>query len=460
MRKYIVLLWSMIVASSLTSVYAVQEYADGFCAHYSYSVECYAHRNKVSGKVDAFVQQTTSSLEEYPAAYQLLRLRDLDDKLAGHQQYYANTHWEYLILLLRHGFVWSIAELEEEVMTISVPQDYLDAQLEIFDTKDEFLRLIRRRIVSQMVDHGFDGFVQLPYGVTDASWLVTTDPSTGVVYASTPIYEDDLLDHYLRKHFADLPELWLSWLETQDVILSPSIYHNRKGAIHLFKTTEDLAAIWYGLVSHRVRTNNDADYRRANIATAFDQIWHVRVLNPGDELSYMQDSNFDPGAQQLYQDGFVIFLDEEVEDYGGWLCGGSTAIYQWIVTNTALARPALRNHSKRYHHLYDAQIDGQQITTPGIDSTIYSNSLDLRLRNISNHPVILVSNFEWWYGEAEEVFTVWYPSDKGWVNYVGSRPYHATLNIAGWWSKKVIWECHTWNINGTERESCYKEIKS
>ena len=47
----------------------------------------------------------------------------------------------------------------------------------------------------------------------------------------------------------------------------------------------------------------------------------MRVLNPGDEISYMEDSNFDPQAQQLYEDGFVIFLDEEVEDYGGGLCG-------------------------------------------------------------------------------------------------------------------------------------------
>lgn len=120
----------------------------------------------------------------------------------------------------------------------------------------------------------------------------------------------------------------------------------------------------------------------------------MRVLNPGDEISFMQDSNFDPGAQQLYQDGFVIFLDEEVEDYGGGLCGGSTAIYQGIVTNKSLSRPALRNHSKRYHHLYDATIDGELISTPGIDSTIYSNSLDLRLRNTANHPIILVLNYE------------------------------------------------------------------
>jgi len=78
----------------------------------------------------------------------------------------------------------------------------------------------------------------------------------------------------------------------------------------------------------------------------------------------MQDSNFDPSEQQLYEDGFVIFLDEEVEDYGGGLCGGSTAIYQGIVTNKSLSRPALRNHSKWYTHLYSATIDGEWVDTP------------------------------------------------------------------------------------------------
>ncbi len=86
--------------------------------------------------------------------------------------------------------------------------------------------------------------------------------------------------------------------------------------MYLFKNTEDLQALGYEVVSHRTRTNTDAGYRRKNIATAFSEIGHVRVLNPGDEISYMEDSNFDPYEQKLYEEGFVIFLDEEVEDYG------------------------------------------------------------------------------------------------------------------------------------------------
>jgi hypothetical protein len=32
--------------------------------------------------------------------------------------------------------------------------------------------------------------------------------------------------------------------------------------------------------------------------------------------------------QEKYKTGKAIFLDEEIESYGGGLCGGSTAIYQ------------------------------------------------------------------------------------------------------------------------------------
>jgi hypothetical protein len=42
----------------------------------------------------------------------------------------------------------------------------------------------------------------------------------------------------------------------------------------------------------------------------------------------LRDSNFDNDSQQLYRYGKAIFLDEEIDAYGGGLCGGSTALYQ------------------------------------------------------------------------------------------------------------------------------------
>ncbi len=451
-RAGYLLLFASLFFGSIVSAQTTQDYADGFCSHYEYSVDCYTHRAGVERKVNTFATNLISGLESQPASYALVRMRDLDDQLAEYQTYYGGTHREYLILLLRNSFYGYLLEVEEEVDTISLTADYLQSQWTASADQDAYMSQMRRLLLSQLVDRWFDWFVQEPYGVTDTSGLLLADVGSDAVFVQTPLLATDPLDMYLQQHFGDMEDI-------QDIALPPSMYRDWAGQIHLFKSTQDLEALWYTLVSHRTRTNNDEAYRRTNIATAFDEIGHVRVLNPGDEISFMQDSNFDPGAQQLYQDGFVIFLDEEVEDYGGGLCGGSTAIYQGIVTNKSLSRPALRNHSKRYHHLYDATIDGELISTPGIDSTIYSNSLDLRLRNTANHPIILVLNYEWWAGETEEVFTVWYPSDRWYVKHVSSRPYSTTLNVKWWGSRKVNGECHTWNINWQERESCYKEVK-
>lgn len=428
------------------------DHKNGFCSHYEYSQACYDHWDKVSEKVDRFVATMITQIQAQPVSLGYARLTALDDQLQEAVAMYAGTHWQSLILHLREQFAPYLLQMEEEILTISVSAQTVQWVWDISATKDEFLVLMRRTMLRGLIEQWFDGFINLPYKDLDTSWLISADLATSSVYVSSPVYEWDALDLWLMSQYP-----WFD-LQARDVVLSPSTYGTRKWQVHLFKTTEDLEALWYELVSHRTRINKDEGYRRTNIATSFDQIGHVRVLNPGDELSFLEDSNFDPYNKQLYQNGFVIFLDEEKEDYGGGLCGWSTAIYQWIVTNAWLSRPKLRNHSKWYHHLYDAQIDGQAIATPGIDSTIYSSSLDLRLRNETDHPMVLVLNYEWGYDEQEEVFTIWYSTDRGSLTYKWSRPYYTSLNTKNW-AKKVTWQCHTWDINGEERESCYKEVK-
>jgi len=446
----------------LSSVFGLQatyaqntSYEDSFCSYYSYTVECYSYRSRAEEKIEGFVEVYTMRMESKNPAQALPKLRAMQEEIQNAIQFYEGTHWEFLIRFFADQFVAPIQELEYELSSISIDQQFINEQLKSAVSKDEFLETMRTMVISQLIQSGYDGFNQRPFGTADNSGLLN-DGYADQVFVSTPIYQDDVLDLYLNDQLRDVV---LGDTMDADLMISPSVYNAWKWKVQLFKNTEDLEALGYQVVSHRVRINSDTGYRRANIAQAFNQIGHVRVLNPGDEISYLEDSNFDPYTQALYEDGLVINMDEEVEEYGGGLCGGSTAIYQWIVTNKALSRPALRNHSKRYHHLYDATIDGQLINTPGIDSTIYSNSLDLRMKNIANHPVILVSNYEGGMGEEEEVFTIGYASDRGSITYVWSRPHYATLSVAWWWSKSVVGECHTWNINGTERESCYKEIK-
>jgi hypothetical protein len=55
------------------------------------------------------------------------------------------------------------------------------------------------------------------------------------------------------------------------------------------------------LVSHRARINTDAAYRRHNIDTALEQFGSVRVISPGEELSFLEEINYDPQEQELYK---------------------------------------------------------------------------------------------------------------------------------------------------------------
>jgi hypothetical protein len=219
--------------------------------------------------------------------------------------------------------------------------------------------------------------------------------------------------------------------------------------------------LWYEIISHRTRVNKDASYRRENIARAFSHIGHVRVLNPWQTISYLIDSEFDPEEQVKYLEWKAIFLDEEVDEYGWWLCGGSTAIYQWSFLNTWLEFVS-RNHSKWYSSLYTATINGQEQQVPGIDSTIYAPYLDLKLTNKRTYPILVVMNYDGSLGWTEEVLTLSPNKNDRWTYYV-SEVTPRTFQLRQWWAlwtwtRSVLWWCYTRYVHGEEKVSCYKEI--
>jgi vancomycin resistance protein YoaR len=43
---------------------------------------------------------------------------------------------------------------------------------------------------------------------------------------------------------------------------------------------------------------------------------------------------------------------------------------------------------------------------PGIDSTIYSPNLDLKVTNTASYPILMVMNYDGEYGATEEIFTM------------------------------------------------------
>jgi hypothetical protein len=339
-------------------------------------------------------------------------------------------------------------EIREKVESISLSPKRIRSLRSTYANDTEFLHAVRQYVVLRLVANWFTKFVSKPYGqlsgiYVDINWQYIVDQ----------INQKDDLDLYLSRRW----RMHKSW-----TIKNTSFYLSPKDiatfwSLYLFKNKEDLDVLWYSLVSNRERINTDVAYRRFNIKTAFEQIWPVRVLMPGESLSFLKDSNFDMEHKKIYKRGKVIASDIEVDDYGGGLCGAATAIYQWSVTNSWLAIQ-MRNHSKRYKNLYTATIDGQLHALPGIDATIYSPSLDLIITNNRPYPIIFSMNYDgtlkWW----ESVFTLWKASDRGSLEYVGRRNFNTILHVQWGEPKPVVWQCHTRLINAKTQERCYKEI--
>mgnify|MGYP002083917467 CR=1 FL=1 len=340
-------------------------------------------------------------------------------------------------------------EIREKMETISLSPTLIRSLRSTYVNDAQFLHAIRQYIIPRLVATWFTKFSSKPYGQSTGLY-VDTD---GQFYVDPITLRDDL-DAYLASR-------WKTNKQTDAKNIS--LYFTPKEIdklwfVYLFKNKEDLEKLWYTLVSNRERINTDVEYRRFNIKTAFDQIGPVRILMPGESLSFLEASNFDMDVQQLYKWGKVIASDEEVDDYWGGLCGAATAIYQWTVTNSGLGIK-MRNHSKRYKNLYTATIDGKRQDLPWVDATIYSPSLDLVLTNTKSYPIILSMNYDGTYKWLESVFTLWKAGDTGSLEYVGKRNYTATLNVKWGWTRAVTWQCHSWLINGKKQERCYKEIK-
>ena len=283
-------------------------------------------------------------------------------------------------------------------------------------------RRLKQIFIRQLISQWYTGFVTTPPIVITLSW-------SSYVW-SWRVWRSDSLDIAISQ------SVW--------PIISISIDPTRR--INLFQSYEDLQVLWYVITSSRSRINRDTAARRHNISQSFEQIWPTRVININEKFTFLDKSNYDPGEQKLYQKWYVIKWDEEIPEYGGWICWASTAIYQWIVSNRAIWVIQARSHSNRYRNLYPATIDGIYIKTPGIDSTVYAWSLDLVFRNISDYPIILVTNYDGVFKSKEDVFVLSMPADKGSIQFV--KQY-----------KKWKLDCYDWLINTKKRSSCFKAIK-
>jgi len=220
--------------------------------------------------------------------------------------------------------------------------------------------------------------------------------------------------------------------------------------VYLFRNEYDLRALWYKVTSRRERIARDARVRVANIATAFCEFGHVRIINATGSLSFFGNIGYDPLVRQRYAMWNGIVWTDIVSVYAGGICGASTALMQSFLTNRAIAFLEQRNHTKRFHTLYDAFIDGQMITIPWLDASVYEWLIDFRIQNISSYPLISLIHYyphaSW--GMVESLFTL-ARDDQRW-SIVFQRDFRDPVSNL---------PCYEWLRNDDQKIiSCYREV--
>lgn len=311
----------------------------------------------------------------------------------------------------------------------------------------------RSLFVRQLINQWFTWFVTIPYPSSGNNALISSG-IWNIYTVSTIITWTDMLDTYLE----DIQKK-NTFSGKQIFTIPKSEWWNRTG-IYLFKNTGDLSDIGYQVISHRSRHNTDKEYRRYNISKSFELFHHVQIILPGETFTFLDAAQYDEYEQKNYKIWYVIVDWKEIKEYGGGICGASTAIYQWILTNRSLERTHLRPHTKRFSSLYPATINGEYITTPGIDSAIYAGQIDLHFRNISKHPTILVANYDGDYNGEEQVFSLWYSYEQGSFKFLHGGYIRHDEPAKEWTGiNSIRWWCYTWDINGEEKRSCYQEVQ-
>lgn len=319
------------------------------------------------------------------------------------------------------------------------------------ESYQSFIAKIRTTLVQSLLQENYANFIDKPYGKEWNSAIVVT--WSDFIFTKN-IEKRDSLDDLIDEKFSffswDFAEIkkYKELITFQTLQISTEDIKNI-WSIYLFRTEQDLRDLWYQLISWRTRINKDKDYRRHNIKTAFENIWNVRILLPQQTFSLQKEFHYRLGNTEWkspFVSWYAIFWNDERLVYGGWLCGVATAFYQWTLSNKWLQITERKAHSIWYKNLYEASVNGTYETTPGIDATVYSLDFDVKAKNITRLPIILVLNFDGEAGHEEQLFTLGQAEDEGNFAFVGKQ-------------KKASGTCYTWNINGKNTTSCYRKIK-
>lgn len=319
--------------------------------------------------------------------------------------------------------------------------------------QEKLLQNLRIQAVQQLIDKKFTRFATMPFGPGNdnmhLSWSMTY-PNYPEYTVKTGISLQDDLDILLQKKVQELDAQRpffsnLAKFSTTNLVLNTGDIRQLK-KVYLFKNQKDLNDLGYVVSSYRTRVNNDAAWRKDNIAISYRNIGNVRVLNTQQQLSFMDEIHYDSKAKNRKRDtvsGLAIMW--WVTSVKGWgICGASRGINTVLLTNKAFEISQRYNHTRTYKNMYQNSINGKEFWIPGLDVAVYrmgGSQKDFVFKNIRTYPVVLVMNYDGSAGWTEELFVLSKETDRGELKYIGKK-----------------WNCYTWEANGKQFKSCYRSV--
>lgn len=347
------------------------------------------------------------------------------------------------------GLKWHFSADEEYFETIDSKS--INQKIEYSQNFDEFYNKIRLSLIQNLIDFGYTGFNIKPYW---NNWDGAIKVISGDFVVFQSIYTKDDLDflidsklNVIKNNFDNLMK-FNKYINIEDIIISKNDVEKLNN-VYLFKNESDLKNLWYKLVSGSQRINKDRDYRRHNISAGFYNIGNVRLIMPEELFSLWRELRYRTNtieSKKSFLEWYAIFGNVERLIYGGGICGVATSFFQWTAANGWLELVQARWHSIYYRNLYESEVNGEYIDTPGLEATLYMPNFDVKVRNIREYPIISVFNYDWTSGGMQEVFTIAKDDEV---------PFYFV-----WKSKKNGLQCYTWNIKWKNITNCYKQIKN
>lgn len=341
-------------------------------------------------------------------------------------------------------------------------QDDIEIQNTIWSQdQSQFVQTLRTQAIKQLIENKFDRWETLPFGPGNDSLVLTWSqvyPTYPNFVVNKEIDVKDDLDTLLAKKMQEmsvnhsltyeLPTLLKTGQEFSfaNFTLSEGEIKQLK-KVYLFKNQQDLETLGYVVSSYRTRINTDSKSsgRRDNISISYWNLGNVRVLNPGQEISFMDEIHYDPSLKNKRDTVSGRANIWGIRQIKGWgICGAAWWINAVIRPNKAFEVTERFNHSRTYKNLYKNTINGKESWIPGLDIAVYSfpgSVKDFKFKNIREYPVVLVMNFDGTEEWMEELFVLGKETDRGELTYE--------------WRQ---WNCFFWNANGEPFKSCYGAI--